>query len=164
MIKRLLYGFIALLLVIGFSFYEVYTYKRIAYIDTQVVYDQFLLRKDSEKDFKIVVNNHKRFLDSLLFDIELAQKKSIPVSVLEWKKENYLRNRQEIEEVESELNKKLINKTWTQINQYVKDYGLLNNYDFIFGANGNGNIMYASDASNITDKVVEFINNRYLGK
>lgn len=159
-----IYYIIIVLALAAFIYYEVSTKTKLAFVDTQAVYDQFLLKKEFEKQYKGLVNMHKKYLDSLLFDYQLAEKQNAQVAVLDLKKENYLQKKQEMESVEEEMNTKLSNQTWTQINQYIKDYGVKNNYDFIFGASGNGNIMYASESKNITNDVIEFINNRYQGK
>ena len=49
-------------------------------------------------------------------------------------------------------------------NQYIKDYGIQNNYILIFGVSGQGNIMYANDGLDATEEVIEYVNKRYQGK
>ena len=39
-----------------------------------------------------------------------------------------------------------------------------NGYDVIFGASGEGNIMYATDELNITSEVLAYCNKKYSGK
>jgi len=50
------------------------------------------------------------------------------------------------------------------INDFVKDYGKNHGYPIIFGAGGNGNIMYAEEASDLTGEVLEGLNAQYEGK
>jgi outer membrane protein len=47
---------------------------------------------------------------------------------------------------------------WEKINQKVNDYGKEQGYDYIFGAKGDGSIMYASDKKDITKEVIAYIN------
>ncbi|MCG8319721.1 MAG: hypothetical protein MI921_09480 [Cytophagales bacterium] len=52
---------------------------------------------------------------------------------------------------------------WKQINQYISDYGHANDLNFIYGATGSGNLMFARDAYDITEEVIEYCNKRYEG-
>jgi outer membrane protein len=45
----------------------------------------------------------------------------------------------------------------------MQDYGKKHGYDFIYGAQGSGNLMYANGQKNITDEVLKYINERYQG-
>lgn len=47
---------------------------------------------------------------------------------------------------------------WEKINQKINEYGKEKGYDYIFGAKGDGSIMYASDAKDITKEVIAYIN------
>lgn len=49
------------------------------------------------------------------------------------------------------------------INDYVKEYGKNNGYRIIFGASGSGNIMYADDATDLTEDVLEGLNKEFSG-
>ena len=55
-------------------------------------------------------------------------------------------------------------KIMSRINQYVEEFGKEKRYAIIFGANGQGNIMYAEDSKDITKEVLEYVNSRYNGK
>jgi outer membrane protein len=48
---------------------------------------------------------------------------------------------------------------WDKINRKINDYGKEQGYDYIFGAKGDGSIMYASDKKDITKAVIAYINN-----
>jgi Skp family chaperone for outer membrane proteins len=54
-------------------------------------------------------------------------------------------------------------KIWKQINQYIKDYGEQNGYDYIYGADGTGTLMYADKKNDITTDVSLYVNKRYAG-
>jgi outer membrane protein len=47
---------------------------------------------------------------------------------------------------------------WEKINQKVNEYGKEQGYDYIFGAKGDGSIMYASDHKDITKEIIAYIN------
>lgn len=47
---------------------------------------------------------------------------------------------------------------WENINKKVSEYGKENGLDYIFGANGDGTMMYASESNDITKEIIEYIN------
>lgn len=47
---------------------------------------------------------------------------------------------------------------WENINKKVNEYGKENGLDYIFGANGDGSIMYASESNDITKEIIDYIN------
>ena len=50
------------------------------------------------------------------------------------------------------------------INQFIKKYGDEHPYPIILGALGNGNIMYAKESINITEKVLQELNAHYMAQ
>lgn len=50
------------------------------------------------------------------------------------------------------------------INDYVKEYGKKKGYKIIFGASGSGNIMYADQTADITEKILEGLNKDFERK
>ena len=63
--------------------------------------------------------------------------------------------------LEEELTARYTSDIWKHINEGIAEFGKAEGYDFIFGASGNGGIMYADEANDITDRVVTYINLRY---
>ena len=61
---------------------------------------------------------------------------------------------QVIQKQVQEENQKMTQTLINDINGYVKEYGKENGYPLIFGASGSGNIMYAGEASDLTDIVL----------
>jgi outer membrane protein len=62
------------------------------------------------------------------------------------------------------LSEQYTNDIWKFINENVKEYGNQEGYDYIFGASGNGSLMYAKDSHNITDDIISFVNEKYDSK
>jgi len=52
---------------------------------------------------------------------------------------------------------------WKQLDAYIKEYGDAKGYDIILGTNGTGNVVYASEALDATEELIEFINTKYDG-
>jgi len=53
---------------------------------------------------------------------------------------------------------------WSRINTYVQSFGKQNNYSMIFGGAGNGSIMYTDSTINITQDVLNYMNEKYEDK
>ncbi|QLG47307.1 OmpH family outer membrane protein [Costertonia aggregata] len=80
-------------------------------------------------------------------------------------KQQQLNNYQQaIQKQIQEEDKKMTQTVVNDINGYVKEYGKQNGYRVIFGAGGNGNIMYAEDGADLTNEVLTGLNKQYEGK
>lgn len=78
---------------------------------------------------------------------------------------NYiLRKKKSFEEDNEKMVKQYDENIIKQLNQYVKDYGEKNKYQFIYGADGSGNLMYADSTYDLTKKIIEYVNERFNGE
>ena len=146
------------------------TPTRTAYVKSNLLFDEFKLKKQLELELKNVQDKRQAVLDSLALELRLlstsirnsgAGKEKIETFKI--KQETYMIKDKSFKEDNAALTRKYDDQIWTQINQYVKEYGEKNGYRYIFGANGDGSLMFAGDGEDITDKVIQFINNRYEG-
>lgn len=65
-----------------------------------------------------------------------------------------------IQEEDQKASQTVIN----DINDYVKEYGKKHNYRIIFGASGSGNVMYANEAADLTEVILEGLNIEFQGE
>jgi outer membrane protein len=143
--------------------------SRQVYIDMGKVYNEFQLSKELNSKMDEVMKARKKVTDSLYNIVKqetqlLRQKpkqtlgEMARVAKLE---ENLYARQQEFEKDNASINADFSNKIWTQLNQYVSDYGAKHECTFILGANGQGNIMYADKTYDITNEIVKYVNDRY---
>ena len=66
---------------------------------------------------------------------------------------------QQIQEEDQKVTQTVIN----DINDYINEYGKNKGHQIIFGAVGGGNIMYADEATDLTEKILEGLNKQYTG-
>lgn len=149
-------------------FYTLFASKRkIGYIATNQVFNEFLLKKEMEDELTKLRIRRQAYLDSMKLNIQMADSKPTDLKsdarLIEYKK-NYLIKEAQFGEENEALLKQYNDKVWSQLNQFVEDYGRQNHYDYLFGTTGQGNLMYASEGENVTKEVVEFINRKYSGK
>ncbi len=140
------------------------------WVDIKKIYAEFNMKKELETKFKQVESQRKNILDSLEMDLNLLARElntskvsNEDVKAFEIKKQNYLYKKEQFirdnEQTQQTYNEQIL----TQLNQYVKDYCKIKDYDFVFGADGNGSLMYSKESKEITDEVVLYINEKYQG-
>lgn len=161
----ILLGIVALLIVV-----VIFCREKTGYIDNNRLLNEFeatklLILKSEEQlsalynELEVVSNNlkltdslyKKNQADSLLFRKEYLKYVKDSISY-NYKKEM------------NDHTSKIRLESWNLLNEYILEYGKKYRYDFIYGANGEGNLMYASEGKDITDKVIEFSNKKYNGK
>ena len=78
------------------------------------------------------------------------------------KKQQELNNyRQAIQEQATQEDQEMTQKVITEINTFLQEYGKTQGYEIILAATDAGNIVYAVDALDITEEVVEKLNQDY---
>jgi outer membrane protein len=137
-----------------------YTYflnkkEKAAYFYNQKVFTQFAGKQFLEGKLKAETEIHKQYLDSVMMLIQSGRKDLATL---------YQGSAQNFSTAEAELTEKYNSDIWKFINESVQEYGAKNDYDFIFGATGDGSLMYARKANDITDDIVTYINRRYQGQ
>lgn len=146
--------------------------NKLAYMEMGKVYEEFALSKELNKELEKVLKSRKQITDSLFEnlrkqtqDLKFQPKKSMEdIQRLAKIEEEYLYKKQLFEKDNQTISADYNTKIWNQLNQYVADYGKEKKITLVFGANGQGNIMYGDDSKNITDAVIDYVNARYNGK
>jgi outer membrane protein len=159
-------------IIAGFILYSSTIKERNAWVNLNKVYGEFGLKKDLENKLKVVETARKKILDSLELNLKILatqlqaikDKREEHVYEFQLKKQEYLLKKQQLEEDNTQLQSEFNEQILTQMNQYVKDFGISKNYSIILGANGSGAVMYAKDNIEITEEVLAFINKKYKGE
>lgn len=166
--QKVIVGLIGLV-VVAAGVYVYMSQKKIGYVNTYEVYDQFKLKKELEDKLKKTALSRQALLDSIKVKVQFTAGNRLltdaekALKVAELKENYYLKEKQFSEENESQ-SQQYTNQIWEQINQYVKEFGDEKGYTYILGANGQGNLMYANEANNISKEVIEYVNKKYDGK
>lgn len=165
---------IIMLLITSFLFSAFYIKKseKIAYLKNTELYNNFELKKELEQKLLVVQNARKSILDSLMLQLKITSqqvdynkgKDQSEVQLFQRQKQSFLIKEKEFDEDNKRLAEQYSQQIWKQINQYISDYGKENGYAFIYGASGDGSIMFAEDRYDITKDFTEYINNKYKGE
>jgi outer membrane protein len=70
----------------------------------------------------------------------------------------------ELKDLTEKEDDKLKQGILNQINENIKIYAEQNDYDLIIGVTLSGNVLYGSETIDITNEIIDFLNNNYLNK
>ncbi len=158
-------------MLVSVSVFHMFKDKNV-YVNLTEVYNGFSMKKTLEARLDATKRLKQNDLDSMNFIITQQEK----YFAAHGEKDTRIRklideNRSVLNEKEREYTKSLEqisqtfqNQIWMQINTYVKEFGNTRGYDFIYGTDGQGTIMYASNKKDISKELTEYINNRYKGE
>lgn len=146
--------------------------NKVAYLKNSELYNQFDLKKELEIKLNNVKNQRKTILDSLMIPLKMlseklaieGEKNQKEMTSFQIRKQQYIEKKKEFEEDSQRLADQYSQQIWKQINQYVKEYGKENDYSFIYGAAGDGSLMYAEDKYDITKELSDYLNSKYKGE
>lgn len=161
----------------GFSIYLSQKSSEQVYVDVNKLLDGYKRTKIVRTAFETKAKTLQANVDSLLVgwqnELKDYEKNRTKYSKKELElKQELLGNKQQqinnyqqaIQKQIQEEDKKATQTVINDINDYVKGFGKEKGYKIIFGASGSGNIMYADDSSDLTEIVLEGLNNEFEGK
>ncbi len=169
-------AFLAFLLTVS-TIYYFKSSSELVYVDVNKLIDGYKRTKIVRAEFEDKAKTLNANVDSLMTDwqkeLKTYEKERSKMSKKELElKQQLLSNKQQqinnyqqaIQKQIQEEDKKATQTVINDINDYVKAYGKNNKHDIIFGASGGGNIMYASDASDLTEDILIGLNEEFEGK
>ncbi|MFC4221157.1 OmpH family outer membrane protein [Flagellimonas marina] len=147
------------------------------YVDVNRLLENYERTKVDREAFTEKANVMKANVDSLMTDwqdeLKTYEKERSSMTKKELAlKQELLQNKQQqinnyqqaIQKQIQEEDQKMTQTVVNDINDFVKEYGKKYGHRIIFGAQGNGNIMYAEEGADLTDKILEGLNQQYHGK
>lgn len=139
------------------------------YINIGEFMNEFTMAKELNSEFEKVANARMNILDSLGLDIDrmaknLDVKNKESERILQQKKEGFFLRKQQFDAQNNELKNKYNAQVIKRMNEYIRDFGKQKGYAFIYGAKGDGGLLYADESKDITKRLIEYANQRYAGK
>ncbi len=142
-----------------------------AFVDLTKVYNEFLLKQELEQQLLDLDRSAQYHIDSLEARINVMVEDFGDLSKISKADQEAFQNlqrehaitQQTLKDQKEGMAVEADEKIWRQLNQYVGDFSDKENYDYILGSTGAGNIMGGSDRFNVTDQVIQYVNNRYNG-
>ncbi len=157
--------------IVCYILFQHYSKPQVGYIYIKDVYEGFEMKKQMEQKYLKTKKSRDNILDSLKFELNLllkqidSEKEKNPETIqkFEKKRDFFLQKKTSFEEENAALTQQYDQEILTQLNQYVKDYGMQNNFSLLFGSDGNGSLMYGTEELNKTKEVLMFVNDKYNG-
>lgn len=147
------------------------TEEKTGYVDTSRLLQEYSEMKEVETEFTAKSESLKTELDSVarLFQAEVRtfQENMATMSKAEQEEAQmeFMRKQQMLQQSAQMKSNQLraesdevIDSLVTKVKDFVADYGKDNGYTYIFGSNESANIMYAKEGLDITDEVLEQLN------
>jgi len=78
--------------------------------------------------------------------------------------QNLARVQEQLQQKATQKDAKLTEGVLNQINAFVEQYGKKHGFKIILGTNNSGTLLYADEATDITDDLLEALNKDYRGK
>lgn len=175
----LLWALIVLNLLIG-VFSLVYTLsgtQKIVYVDAQKLVNGYKGMQDARKEFELKSNAWKTNLDTLRSEAEVkikeyeqsaaklsAKERALMEELIETKQQQFMNYQQVVAEKVKAADQELTSKVLSKVNDYIKKYGNEKGYSIILAATQYGNIAYGDAPMDITEDVLEGLNQEYATK
>lgn len=174
-------GIILILLVvvmIGINVYHLLPGQRkIVYVRSFDLIEKYQGTIEARKEFAKRQTQMQSNVDSLRMDFERSRNEyirvapSLPTSVradrermLTQQQQQFLQYQQAIDEKIQEEDSKMMQEVLNQVNSFIEQYALLNDYDLILGTTMSGNVLFGDKDLDITDAVLVKLNDHYKGK
>lgn len=146
-------NFVLILTVIVYLYLQTASTQAV-YVLNNELFAKFKGTQELQAKLKTLRERNTAEVDSL---IEIGQRNLNNREVLD----AITRQQERMQLDEQQVSEQYTVDIWKRINAYMKEFGKENGYRIVFGATGDGTIMYAEDALNVTEEAVEFINSRY---
>lgn len=162
---------------LGLGIFNSLNMAKLAYVNNYRLLEEFDGMIDATRTFEKESQQLQTSVDSI--SVRLKSRLSIYNTEREFltkedriKEEKILMGlRQTMEEQMQYVEKKLLENeevmtqgVLSQINSFLKTYGAKHNYQLILGSDMEGNILYGEDQVDITDELIEALNQDYHGK
>jgi outer membrane protein len=145
--------------------------NKTAYVDTTKLIQEFSEMKEVEAKFTTRSESLKKELDSVArgfqADVQEYQENMATMSQAErqaaeqelMQKQQMLQQQQQMRSGQlRQESDAVIDSLITKVKDFVKVYGEENDYTYIFGSNESANIMYAEEGLDITQEILEELN------
>ena len=148
--------------------------EKTAYVDTTKLIQEYKEMKEVEAEFTSKSDRIKGQLDSLAqsFQAEVQAYQetmnTLSTAQRQEKEQQLMQKQQTIQQQQQMMGNQLRNESdvvidsiVNKVKDYVKVYGEENDYTYIFGSNESANIMYAKEGLDITEVILEKLNEGY---
>ncbi|HAM99263.1 MAG TPA: hypothetical protein DCQ26_11710 [Marinilabiliales bacterium] len=175
--KQTIINIILIVTFLGLGAYQLLKKENTVYVDIGKLMQEYQGMKDARAEYEKKAAQWQANADTLVAqwqnELKAYEKEHNSLTKKERElKEELLRNKQQqinqyheaiklkMQDEDRALTQNVVNA----INDYIKEYGKSKGYTFILGANGSGNIAYATESRDITPAIIEGLNKQYANE
>jgi len=160
--------------VIALGGYHLLVKEKTVYVNIGRLMEEYEGMKDARQEYEKLSNQWQANLDTLISDWQEELKayekehSGMTKKEKELKEELLLNKQQQINQYQEaiklkarEEEQKLTQNAVNRINDFMEEFGKKNGYSIILGADGSGNLLYADKKIDITDLVLEGLQEEY---
>lgn len=137
--------------------------KAIYFVNNGKLYEGFTLKTEYENQIQTIRIQRKNMLDSVELTIRQLESKKMDEESA-YAKEYYVEKLKSFEQDEENLLSEYNKQIWSRLNKYAEEFSKEKEIDILFGASGNGTLLHADGAIDLTNELITYANNRYAGK
>lgn len=150
---------------------------KIGYVRSVELFEKYEGMKDAKKKYEQKVGSIQSNYDTLAKDYQYSlnklnldfaklneREKNERTTLLKSQLANLQQYKQNLEEQIQKEDDILTEGIYNQMNAYIKEFGESHGFTMILGTTNNGNILYAKDYVDVTEKVLIGLNKKYSGK
>lgn len=138
------------------------------YVNIGEFLNEFKMAQELGQKFEQVSSTRTAQLDSMQLELERMIRsvsngdKEAEAQILK-KRELFFMRKEQFDSRNAELNAQYNSQILKRMNEYVQAFGEEHGYEFVHGAQGEGNILYASPEKDVTKEFIDYANRRYDG-
>lgn len=148
--------------------------QQVAFVDTIKLLDKYEGMIDAKKKIEQQNGVLRSNIDTLAYELECQIKKyekdritmtpnevKLAEELLHSKQQQFMQYRDASTNKQKEVENKITKEVIIKLNEYIKLFGQKNNFQIIVGGNASGTVLYVNNKIDITDKIIEGLNNEY---
>ena len=149
---------------------------KIAYVNTAKLMQDYKAIRDAQEKLKSKTSEFQSNVDTLTVELQRgildyekkrasmsAKEQKLAEELLMQKKSQLDQYQQATQQKTQQEDAKITQEVISGVNEYIQEYGKEHHYKLIF-ATTNGNIVYGTDALDITKEIVDGLNSKYTYK
>lgn len=150
--------------IITLSLFIIFTYlntsPKIVYVDNIKLFDNFNMTKELKKSGEKEFNLKKATVDSLYATLQSPEISSSEKKLV---MQQFVRQKEELEQFNQYFAAEQSSKIWTRIKSYSSEFSKENKYKLIIGSENKSTVLFADENIDVTNDLLTYINKKYEG-
>ncbi|MGK4569033.1 OmpH family outer membrane protein [Flavobacterium sp. 3HN19-14] len=135
------------------------SHEEIFTVDNTRVFNEFRMTIDTKRNGEKMLKDYDSNIGMLTMQYNAAKEERIKQQIFE----QLSQQKDDYQRFSMTYTNEATVKIWQRINEYIKEYAKIKNARMILGSSGNGAVFYSEGQQDITQDVLNFINQKYEG-